>query len=770
MKTIIRIAKLELNTLFYSPIAWILSIVFLFQCGLVYTNNLHDILVEQDIGGSFLDNLTLLTSTIMVTPPAGMFAAVLSKLYLYLPLLTMGLISREVSSGTIKLLYSSPIKVRQIILGKFFAMMAYNLILVLILAIFVASSLFNLKSADAGLLLSGLVGIYLLLGAYTAIGLFMSCLTSYQIVAAICTLAVLAVLNYIGHIWQGIDFVRDLTYFLSLNGRIDHMLTGLITTKDVFYFLIIISMFLAFSVIKLQAGRESRSAAQIATRYVAVFIVALAAGYISTVPFLIGYYDATADQVNTLTPKAQEVISQIGDEPLEVTFYCNLLDHIYSITSPAARNNILQIWDPYLRFKPNIKFNFVYYYNVSHDSHVFTMKDFPGQTVKQQAQKNADARGEDLNDFKTPDEIKKMIDLEPEKNRVVMQLKFKGKSTFLRFFDDPHIVPTETEIIAAIKRLTVPVPKIAFVQGEFERSIERLGPRDFGSMVTNIEERSTLVNQGFDCSTISLKDQDIPKNITALVIGDPRTNFAPDELAKIQRYIDQGGNLLITGEPGKQDILNPVIQPLGVQLMDGMLVQKTKDYPPNMVEALLTKYASGFAGNLKKPFKDSIGVSTPGVAGLTYNANGPFIVKPLLMTNSKDTWNKIGAVVLDSAEIAYSALNGDNHSSIPVALALERKINNKRQRIIITGDADFLTTASLDRGRGIVKNPVFNPQLFRWFTYGQFPIDASRPLAKDNRLIVNRDGIKVLRVVFLGVLPGLLIAFAAIFLIRRKRK
>ncbi len=770
MKTTLRIARLELNTLFYSPIAWILSIVFLFQCGLIYTNNLRDILVEQDIGGSFLDALKLLTSTIMVGPPGGLFMSVLSKLYLYLPLLTMGLISREVSSGTIKLLYSSPIKVRQIILGKFCAMMTYNLLLILILSIFVTMSFFNIKSTDMGLLFSGLLGIYLLLGAYTAIGLFMSCLTSYQIVAAICTLAVFAVLNYIGQIWQGVDFVRDLTYFLSLNGRIDHMLNGLITTKDVFYFLVIIAMFLVFSIIRLQSGRESLSALKIAGRYIAVFFVALAIGYVSAIPLFIGYCDATADKLNTLTPNAQKAISQIGDEPLEVTYYFNLLDHMYQIGAPSQRNRINAIWDPYLRFKPNIKFNFVYYYNVSHDSHVFTMKDFPGQTLKQQAQKNADARGEELSDFKTPEEIKKIIDLEPEKNRCVMRLKYKGKITFLRFFDDPHIIPDETEVIAAIKRLTGPVPKIAFVQGEFERSIERLGPRDFGAMVANIEERTTLVNQGFDCETLALKDHEIPQGLSALVIGDPRTNFTPDELIKIQKYIDDGGNLIITSEPAKQDIINPIIQPLGVQVMDGMLVQKTKNFPPNMVEALLTKFASGLSGGLKKPFKDSIGVSTPGVAGLSYDPKGPFTIKPLLVTNSIDTWNKKGVVVLDSAEIAFSAANGDDHSPIPVALALERKINGKQQRIIVTGDADLLTTAALDRGHGRVQNPTFNSQMFRWFTYGQFPIDASRPIGKDNRVTINRAGVKVLKIIFLWILPALLAVFAIVFLIRRKRK
>jgi ABC-2 type transport system permease protein len=251
MKTIVKIAKTELALLFYSPIAWFLLVAFLFQAGLTYTITIENYLISQEMGGRRLQYLTFLTTKIFA-PPYGIWPALVRNLYLYLPLLTMGLMSREINSGTIKLLYSSPIKVREIIFGKFLAMMVYNLALVGILAIIAVCGVLNIHAADAGLLLTGLLGIYVLLCAYAAIGLFMSCLTSYQVVAALSTLVLLAALSYIGTIWQDIDFVRDLTYFLSISGRADHMLLGLITTKDLLYFGVIIFVFLSFSIYKLQ--------------------------------------------------------------------------------------------------------------------------------------------------------------------------------------------------------------------------------------------------------------------------------------------------------------------------------------------------------------------------------------------------------------------------------------------------------------------------------------------------------------------------------------
>src|ERR1700761_3012391 len=250
MKTTFRIAKNELSAIFYSPIAWFLTVIFLFQYGLSYTSLIAHFLETQELGGPIAKILSNNVTGRIFGSQNGLFGEGLGKIYLYLPLLTMGLMSRETSSGTIKLLYSSPIKVKQIVLGKFLAMMLYSLLLVLILGIFVVCGIFQIHAADPGPLFAGLLGIFLMLCTFSAIGLFMSCLTTYQVVAALSTLVMLAFLNYIGTVWQDIDFVRDLTWFLSISGRAAHMMMGLITTKDILYFLVIISLFLAFSILK----------------------------------------------------------------------------------------------------------------------------------------------------------------------------------------------------------------------------------------------------------------------------------------------------------------------------------------------------------------------------------------------------------------------------------------------------------------------------------------------------------------------------------------
>ena len=120
MKTIYRIAKSELNSLFCSPIAWLVLVIFTFQMSMAFTDRIIWELKDFVINNREKDGMTayfLLTG--FGTP---LFPGVLSYLYLYFPLLTMGLMSREFSSGSIKLLYSSPITSTQIVLGKYLSM------------------------------------------------------------------------------------------------------------------------------------------------------------------------------------------------------------------------------------------------------------------------------------------------------------------------------------------------------------------------------------------------------------------------------------------------------------------------------------------------------------------------------------------------------------------------------------------------------------------------------------------------------------------------
>ncbi len=804
MKTIFNIARTELAQLFYSPIAWFLLVAFWFQSGLEYYNALYDILMLQEMGGINLTYISNLSSRIF-TPPYGIWVSIVRNLYLYLPLLTMGLMSREISSGTIKLLYSSPIGVRQIIFGKFLAMMIYNAILMLILVLIITLAVFNIEAADTGMLFTALLGIYLLLGTYTAIGLFMSTLTSYQVIAALSTLAILALLNYVGTIWQEIDFIRDLTYFLSISGRVDQILLGLVTSKDIIYFLAIISVFLSFSIFKLKSYQESKPAFIRMTRYIGVFIITLAIGYISSRPGMIGYRDTTERKNMTLTPNTQEILKQTGDTSIHITSYINLLDDRYPYGQPQERNVDMRRWEPYLRFKSDINFKYVYYYDSSYDQHLY--KYNPGVSIDELAERYEKSYRINLKQFKTPEQIRKEIDLKPERNRYVMLLEYNQQKTFLRLYDDMFVFPGETEVAAALKRLMqVKLPKIAFVQGGLERSIDKSGEKQYKMLTNEITFRYSLINQGFDVEGVNLKTQDIPNDISALVIADPLLQFDTATVNKIVQFIDNGGNLLLAAEPERKEIFKPFLSKLGVELIDGMLVQPSDDFSPDLIKSFVTKEGALLTKSLQGDAEDSLCVTLSGASALSYTNNGPFTVTPFLMTEGKKSWNKRTIPDIKDLEsaarlkqltanenpsvrestnaletlnqannkllksIGYAPEEGDQNTSLPAVVGLTRNINGKEQRIVIAGDADFLSNGELSRNNIKTANFNFSTALFNWFSNGEFPIDTSRPKPKDNSLHLTRNSLEALRISLLAIIPGILIISASILLIRRRRK
>ncbi len=765
MKKISRIARAELSALFYSPIAWLLLILFLIQVAMVYVDKLEMIVTAIEVDQVF-DNMT---SRFFSMPNQGLFITdVLNNLYLYIPLITMGLISRETHSGTIKLLYSSPVKLSYIILGKYTAMLIFNLCMILMLGIVVLFAAFHIEAMDWGFIFGGLFGIFLLLSAYAAIGLFLSCLSTYQVVAAIATFAVFALLRFVGNLWQDYDFVRDLTDYLSISGRTETMIQGLITTRDILYYLLITAMFLAFAWLKLQSTRKSVSWVKSFFNYSIVVVAVLAIGYFTSKPGFIGYWDVTRTKQNTISVKAQQTLKEIGNEPLEVTAYINLLDGTYRRQAPKNRNEDKARWERYLRFKPNIKLNYVYYYDSTRNDYVYKVN--PGMTLEELAQKYSKAYKISLDRFKKPAEIRQLIDLFPEKNRLVMQLKFKGKTTFLRTFNDIIFWPSETEISAALKRLTVPLPRIAFLQGEQERSIDKMGDRHYKLATSEINVREALINQGFDLESLTLEDSEIPSGLTALVIADPRTAFTPAVLAKIERYIDEGGNLLLAGEPSKQSVLNPILQRLGVQLMDGTLVQSDNNFSPDEVKSYVSALGTDFGAKVTRLHRIKLGVSTRGAVGLTFANDSDFNIQPLLNTDAAVSWNKIGKLVLDSADIVYNPLAGDEKKSHPTALALTRDIKGKQQRILVTGDADFLSNIELARGYPATGNAGFYQGFLGWFSYGVFPIEPTWPDPIDNSLNIKGDKVLVTKWIMAGLIPALLLALGTVLLLRRNRK
>src|SRR5699024_4917800 len=224
---------------------------------------------------------------------------------------------------------------------------AFNLCMTILLFIIVIFAFFNVPHLDFGLIFSALFGIYLLLAAYAAIGLFLSCLSRYQVVAAIATFAVFAFLNYIGSVWQKYDLVRYLTHYLAIPGRTETMVRGLVSTKAVVYYLLISGMFLTFTWLKLRGERRQISWPKTIASYASVVIVVWAIGLLTSKPGYIGYIDGTRNNTNTISKQTQDILKDYGDQPLDITTYINFLDRTFFQGRPSNRISNRQMWEQY---------------------------------------------------------------------------------------------------------------------------------------------------------------------------------------------------------------------------------------------------------------------------------------------------------------------------------------------------------------------------------------------------------------------------------------
>lgn len=763
MKTIFRLAKTELRILFCSPVSWLILVIFAFQAGINFSDTFGGLLKRQalEYGLGWLTENTY-------AGYSGLFVSMLKSLYLYIPLVTMGLMSRELSSGSIKFLYSSPITTTQIILGKYLSMLIYTGMLMGILLIYVIFGVFTIENMDLASVLTGLLGLYLLTCAYAAIGLFMSSITSYQVVAAMGTLAILAVLNYIGDVGQDIAFVRDITYWLSISGRAYKFLEGVICSEDVLYFFIVITLFILLSIMRLQGARKRRGTIVTTARYFAVIGGALFIGYLTSLPISKFYYDATILKKNTLTPGSQEVVKNL-DGDLTITTYVNILDENYGSALPSQLKSDFQRFEQYVRFKPNIKMKYVYYYAPSVEP------SFNGRFMELQGKERAERICKimhlDFDMFLSPDEINQIADLKPEGYRFVRILEREnGQKAVLRLYHDMMKHPSETEITTALKRFLVPAPKVAFLTGHGERSVNSSGDRYYYTFARSIYFRQSLINQGFDATELSISEQDIPEDVNILVIADMRSPLSTDEMQKLEHYIERGGNLFILGEPNRQTAMNPILAKFGVELMPGTLVQRNKDYLPSVITAKLTENAAAQCFRYKQLKGWGASLVMPDASPLRYTTDKGYNIKPIAVTLAKDSWNELETTDFLDGELSINTSIGEKEQSYPVALSLTRPIGNKEQRIVITGDADCISNTELANSRNGILAANFNfiSETFKWLSYGEFPIETSRPESIDNTIFLTRNANLWIQIFALGIIPFLL-AFAG-FVVWNKRK
>jgi len=244
---IVSIARKEIKSMFASPMGWIILALLMFAFGTYYLNGVNNYF--EVMSGSIRP-----AERTGVTQFVGQTVYGLASFIMLfaVPLLSMRLISEERRSQTMPFLFSAPLSITEIVVGKFLGLVFFLTILIVYIALML-STLNIWSDIDFGYIIANSVGLLLLASSFSALGLYFSSLTSQPIVAGILSFIALFVLMILDRFFAGDP--TSMMSQLSLMKHFQSFAGGLIDTADIAYFVLFIITFITLTIRRLDADR-----------------------------------------------------------------------------------------------------------------------------------------------------------------------------------------------------------------------------------------------------------------------------------------------------------------------------------------------------------------------------------------------------------------------------------------------------------------------------------------------------------------------------------
>ena len=261
-----------------------------------------------------------------------------SCVYLFvvtIPVLTMRSFAQEFRDKTDQLLFTSPVPLWKIVLGKYLAMVALFLIPVVVAAFL---PLFLLSYGDISLTeaYTTLLG-YVLYGlAAIAIGMLISSFTDNTVIAAVLTAVTLFLAYTMGGFGElfGVSFIGRFFSVFHMQERFSALQNGMIDLRAILYFLTIAAGAVILTILRLSGKRGRGTSKRIAFPAIlcaAVLVLNLSASFI---PDSVMVHDVTKRDFQLLTDQTKSFLATLDQE---VTIY------IYSSEKNADENVVKMI-------------------------------------------------------------------------------------------------------------------------------------------------------------------------------------------------------------------------------------------------------------------------------------------------------------------------------------------------------------------------------------------------------------------------------------------
>jgi ABC-type uncharacterized transport system involved in gliding motility auxiliary subunit len=343
---------------------------------------------------------------------------------------------------------------------------------------------------------------------------------------------------------------------------------------------------------------------------------------------------------------------------------------------------------------------------------------------------------------------------EPEKARAA-QIRFNGEMVIEYAGRSEHLTKINEQIVTStlLRLAHTRDQTVMYLDGHGERKLDGIANFDLGSLFG-----AKLKQNGFHLSSLNLAlAQEVPNNVSVLVITQPQLDLMPGEVDKLLRYVDRGGNLLwlVDAEPlhglerlaEKLDLLLPpgiVVDPAATEMKAPATWSLGATYPPHAI-------THDF--NLTTAF--------PSARPLLWNEN-PDWQHTVLVEAAARGW--VSRKVPKKDLPVFDKLH-DTPGPVVIAMALQRNINSREQRIVVVGNGAFLSNSFAGNGG----NVDLGMNMVNWLAGEEHLITQQLRPAKDSKLELNATQLRFISIGFLLGLP-LLLGGVGIFIWWKRRR
>lgn len=293
---------------------------------------------------------------------------------------------------------------------------------------------------------------------------------------------------------------------------------------------------------------------------------------------------------------------------------------------------------------------------------------------------------------------------------------------------------------------------VLYLDGHGERKLDGQANHDLGDFGTQLAQR------GFNSAPLNLVlAQEVPHNAALLVIAGPRLDLLPTEVAKLKQYVQRGGNLLWLVDTGPLHGLQPISELLGIALTPGTVIDlQAKEMDADATVAVGAAYG-------QHPVLQNFGLLTLFPYAREVEAienDSGWNVTPLIQVAARG-WIETGAL---DKPIAFDK-GQDKAGPINIAVALQRVVGDRNQRVLVIGNGHFLANQFL----GNAGNLDLGVNSINWLS-GDDKLIAIQPRPTQDAQVALSENTKLALVIgFLFLLPlGLLAAGGLVWWRRRQ--